>query len=129
MEKPPADPAEHAREFAQTWADKLEEHCTLRMQELGIPDNMNGEPDYGGDGRWHCFDPQSQQAGTNTTGVVLDSGVLNPDQLKGMKGGRIWPGMRLRDRSGAFLSTSQNFGFPLESFLRQPVDGLRAVRE
>lgn len=50
MDKPPSDPAEHAREFARTWADKLEEHCSIRMQELGIPDDMNGQPDYGRDG-------------------------------------------------------------------------------
>jgi hypothetical protein len=51
MDKPPTKPEEHAREFARTWADKLEEHCAIRMQELGIPDDMNGQPDYGRDGR------------------------------------------------------------------------------
>jgi hypothetical protein len=30
--------------------------------------------------------------------VVVDSGVLNPDLLKGRQGGRIWPKARLRDR-------------------------------
>ena len=74
MEKPPRDGAEHAQEFARTWADKLEEYCTIRMQELGIPDNMNGQPDYGGDGSWHAFDPFEHQGGKNT-GVVVDSGV------------------------------------------------------
>ena len=75
------------------WADKLEKHCTIRMQELGIPDNMNGQPDYGGDGEWRAFDPYRRIGGANTTGVVVDSGVLNPDLLKGQKGGRIWPKM------------------------------------
>jgi hypothetical protein len=104
MEKPPTDPADHARQFAQTWADKLEEHCTTRMQELGIPDNMNGQPDYGRDGEWRSFDWRDGEGGRNTTGVVADSGVLNPDLLKGKKGGRIWPGMRLRDRIDGIIA-------------------------
>jgi hypothetical protein len=104
MEKAPRDPADHARQFAQTWADKLEEHCTLRMQELGIPDNMNGQPDYGRDGEWRAFDWRDGEGGRNTTGVVVDSGVLNPELLKGKKGGRIWPGMRLRERIDAIIA-------------------------
>ena len=85
-EKPPTDPGDHAQEFARIWTDMLEEQCTIRMQELGIPDNMNGQPDYGGDGEWRAFDPYRRIGGANTTGVVVDSGVLNPDLLKGQKG-------------------------------------------
>ena len=33
-EKPPTGPADHAHEFARKWADKLEEHCTIRMKEI-----------------------------------------------------------------------------------------------
>jgi hypothetical protein len=104
MDRPPTDPAEHAKQFARTWSDKLEEHCTIRMQELGIPDDMNGQPDYDGDGRWRAFNPYGRQGGENTTGCVVDSGVLNPDLLKGQKGGRIWPKMRLRDRIDATIA-------------------------
>ena len=70
-EKPPSDPSDHAHEFARTWADELEEHCTIRMQELGIPDNMNGQPDYDGNGQWRAFNPDGRQGRENTTGVVL----------------------------------------------------------
>jgi hypothetical protein len=35
--------------------------------------------------------------------VVVDSGVLNPELLKGNKGGRIWPKMRLKDRIDAII--------------------------
>jgi hypothetical protein len=35
---------------------------------------------------------------------VLDSGVLNPDLLKGEKGGRLWPKARLRDRIDATIA-------------------------
>ena len=47
---PPEDPAEHAREFALRWRDKLEQHCAVRMEDLGLPDNKIGEPDYAGSG-------------------------------------------------------------------------------
>ncbi len=97
-ERPPTDPAEHAEEFAHRCRDKLEEYCTVRMQELGIPDHMNGEPDYDGDGKWHAFDPAGRQGGGCVTGAVVDSGVLNPELLKGKKCGRIYPKLRLRDR-------------------------------
>jgi hypothetical protein len=103
-DKPPRDPADHAEDFAHRWCDKLEEHCSVRMQELGIPDDMNGQPDYDGDGRWTAFNPYGRQGGENTTGVVIDSGVLNPDLLKGEKGGRIWARMRLRDRIDGAIS-------------------------
>jgi hypothetical protein len=103
-EKPPKEPADHAEDFAHRWRDKLEEHCTIRMEELGVPRAMNGQPNYDGDGRWHAFDPYGRKGGANVTGVVPDSGVLNPDLLKGKKGGRIWPGMRLRDRIDAIIA-------------------------
>jgi hypothetical protein len=102
-ETPPTDPADHAEDFAHRWRDKLEEYCTIRMQELGIPDDMNGQPDYEGGGMWHAFDPRGRKGGGNTTGVVIDSGVLNPELLKGKKGSRIWPGMRLRDRIDSII--------------------------
>jgi hypothetical protein len=59
---------------------------------------MNGEPDCNGDGRWHVFDPHGRTGGGSITGVVIDSGVLNPDLLKGKKGRRLYPKTRLRDR-------------------------------
>jgi hypothetical protein len=49
-EQVPANPADHAEDFAHRWREKLEEYRALRMEELGIPDHMNGEPDYDGDG-------------------------------------------------------------------------------
>jgi hypothetical protein len=102
--KPPADPADHAEDFAHRWRDRLEEYCTVRMSELGIPTVMNGQPDYDGDGRWIAFNPYGRKGGENTTGVVLDSGVLNPDLLKRKKGGRVWPDMRLKDRIDASIA-------------------------
>lgn len=98
---PPAEPAEQS---AVEWRDVIEAHVALRNEELGIRDHMNGEPDHHGDGRWRSFHPHGRQGGENTTGVVLDSGLLNPDLLKGEKGGRLWAKARLRDRIDAAIS-------------------------
>jgi hypothetical protein len=102
-EKPPSDPADHAEDFAVRWSDKLEEYCALRMEDLGVPADMIGQPNYDGDGRWHAFDPHGRQGGANTTGVVIDSGVLNPGLLKGRKGGKLWAEATLKDRIDATI--------------------------
>ncbi len=81
-----------------------ERYVRRRMEELGIPIHERGQPDYDGDGRWRAFDPHGRKGGANTTGAVVDSGVLNPNLLKGKKGGRIWPRMRLKDRIDAAIS-------------------------
>ena len=100
----PADIAAHASQVAQEWEDVGEGYVRRRMKELGIPYHQIGQPDYGGDGRWRAFDPYERQGGKNTTGAVVDSGVLNPELLKGKKGGRIWPKMRLKDRIDAIIA-------------------------
>lgn len=100
----PTDIAEHARQVAQEWEDVGERYVRRRMRELGIPENQIGQPDYGGDGRWRAFDAKGRNGGANTTGAVVDSGVLNPELLKGQKGGRIWSKMRLKDRIDATIS-------------------------
>jgi hypothetical protein len=100
----PADPGLHAIQIAQEWEDVARGYVRRRNRELGIPEHMNGQPDYAGDGRWIAFDPYEREGGRNTTGVVVDSGVLNPELLKGKKGGRIWAKMRLKDRIDAIIS-------------------------
>jgi hypothetical protein len=100
----PADIAAHASQVAQEWEDVGEGYICRRMKELGIPDHQIGQPDYGGDGRWRAFDPYTKTGGSNTTGVVVNSGVLNSELLKGKKGGRIWPKMRLKDRIDAIIA-------------------------
>ena len=101
---PPANPSDHAQDFALRWADRLEEYVAIRNEELGVPEAMNGQPDYEGAGRWRAFNPHGRQGGENTTGVVVDSGVLNPELLKGRKGGKPWAKGRLRDRIDAIIA-------------------------
>jgi hypothetical protein len=100
----PKDIADHASAVAQEWEDVGESYVRKRMRELGIPENQSGQPDYDGDGRWRAFDPREKKGGANTTGVVVDSGALNPELFKGKKGGRIYPKMRLRDRIDAIIA-------------------------
>jgi hypothetical protein len=103
-EKPPDDPADHAEEFSHRWADKLDWLCTIRMQELGIPEDQNGAPDFDGDGHWRAFDPNGRTAGNITSGIYLNSGIFNRDLLQGKKGARVWAKSRLRDRLDATIA-------------------------
>jgi hypothetical protein len=100
----PKDIASHASQVASEWEDVGEKYMRKRMKELGIPEAEIGQPDYGGDGHWRAFDPYTKTGGTNTTGIVVNSGVLNPELLKREKGGRIWPKMRLKDRIDAIIA-------------------------
>jgi hypothetical protein len=100
----PADPGEHAVRFAREWQDVAERYVERRMRELGIPGDKRGasSPEHGI--RWCTFNPNDIVDGDITTGITVDSGVLNPDLLKGNKGGRIWPKARLRDRIDAIIA-------------------------
>jgi len=102
-EKPPSDPADRAEDFARRYAEDLDWYCTIRMQELGIPEDKNGAPDFDRDGRWRAFDWRGRTGGNVTSGVYLNSGVLNPELLKG-NGRRIWRKARLRDRLDAIIA-------------------------
>ena len=103
-ERPPTDPADHAEEFAHCWADKLDEYCTIRMDELGIPNVKNGEQDPTRRKTWRAFVPYERTGGYTSTGITVNSGCLNPELLKGKKGGRIWPKTRLRDRIDSIIA-------------------------
>ena len=63
----------------------------------------HSNPDYDGDGRWIAFNPYGRKGGGTVTGVVVDSGVLNPSLLEGKRGGRLWAKARLRDRIDASI--------------------------
>jgi hypothetical protein len=102
--KPPTDPADHAEDFAHRYEFPLDQYCALRMQELGIPEHLFGAPDYEGDGKWKAFIAHERMGGNITSGITVNSGVLNPALLKGMKGARVFAKARLRDRIDAIIS-------------------------
>ncbi len=103
MDKPPTDPADHAEDFAHRYESPLDQYCAVRMQELGIPEHLHGATDFDGDGRWKAFIAHEREGGNITDGISVNSGVLNPELLKG-KGSRIWPKARLKDRIDAIIA-------------------------
>ncbi len=127
MDTPPADPADHAEDFAHRWADKLDEYAAIRMVELGIPDAKIGATDPYRRKAWYAFDAEGRVGGSITTGITVDSGCLNPDLLKGANGGRIWPKARLRDRIDAIIAheyDEDRLGSHLQALKRAPRSGL-----
>ena len=103
-EHPPTDPADHAEDFAHRYEFPLDAYCAVRMQELGIPEHLQGADDLRENMRWCAFDPAGREGGNISGGITVNSGVLNPELLKGEKGGRIWPKARLRDRIDAVIA-------------------------
>jgi hypothetical protein len=100
----PGNPAEHAIRSAYEWRDVAESYVRRRMRELGIPKDMIGasDPEHGVEQA--AFMPHDREGGNITTGLTVNSGALNPDLLKGGKGGRLWPKARLRDRIDAIIA-------------------------
>ncbi len=103
-DKPPPDPADHAEDFAHRYEFPLDQYCAIRMQELGIPERLHGAPDLDGDGRWRAFIAHDRVGGRITTGITVNSGVLNPGLLKGLPGVRVFAKATLRDRIDAIIA-------------------------
>ena len=108
-DKPPNDPAEHAAEFSCTWADRLDQYCGWRMEELGIPFDRIGSSDHRhGIACAAPFNPHERDAGGISTGgrVNVDSGVLNPEQSANLNppAPDDWRHARLRDRIDAAIA-------------------------
>ena len=82
----------------------LDWYCTIRMQELGIPRGQKRRPYFDRTGKWRAFEWRERGGGNITSGVYVNSGVVNPDLLKGEKGGRLWLKARLRDRIDAIIT-------------------------
>jgi hypothetical protein len=104
MDTPPTDPADQAEDFARRYAFPLDQYCAIRMAELGIPKHLHGATDFNGDGSWKAFIVHGRSGGNLTDGISVNSGVLNPDLLKGQKGVRVFAKARLRDRIDAIIA-------------------------
>jgi hypothetical protein len=104
----PADPADHAEDFAHRWVDRLENGTEGRMHALGIAEEQIGSSDHLRRVAWRVFFPHERDGGGNSTGgrLNVDSGVLNPDLLTrdyGEDAGALWARSRLRDRIDAII--------------------------
>ena len=100
---PPTDLADHAEDIAHRYEVPLEQYCAIRMQELGIPEHLQGATDFDGDGRWRAFIARERQGGNITDGISVNSGVLNPKLFEG-KGRRLWARARMADRIDAVIA-------------------------
>lgn len=105
----PADPADHAEDFAHRYAEPLDWQAALRMEELGIPQDRIGSNDHlhGLSGR--AFnDFEREGGGLGPSGQInLDSGALNPDLVTskyGKRAGKLWARSRLRERVDALIA-------------------------
>ncbi len=105
----PADPADHAEDFAHRYFEPLDWQAGIRMEELGLPADRIGSNDHlhGLVGR--AFNPYEREGGgiTHAGQVNLESGALNPELLTEKysgRAGRLWAKSRLRDRQDALIA-------------------------
>jgi hypothetical protein len=76
------DPAAHARDFAERYADPMEIIVAQRMRDLGLPDNQIGfaDPDHGPE--WHAFFPQEGKGGgVFGDKIAADAGLFDADLM------------------------------------------------
>jgi hypothetical protein len=96
------DPAAHAMDFSQRYAQDLDLIVAQRIQELGIPDHQNGRPDPNAGGRWRAFFPHQGDGGgvvgdqINADAGLFDAGLVG--RRYGPEIGEKWATDRLRDR-------------------------------
>jgi len=109
MDRPPADPAEHAQEFSRRYAEDLDIVAGQAMMDLGIPDDQMGARDSLRNSELHSFFPDDRQGGTVSPAgqITLDSGLMNPDLLAvGYDEGAqtAWRRTRIGDRAQAITA-------------------------
>ncbi len=125
----PADPAEHARQFAAEWADRFEVYARRRMREVGVPEHLIGAVDVENRIERRAFFPHQSGGGRNIyrRGINLDSGILNPallDVFPDPEVRSMWAHARLRDRAEAVIAHEFE-----EATGVRPVDHPEAVRK
>jgi hypothetical protein len=104
----PADPLAHAREFANEYADYLENYVEGRMHALGVPEEQIGTADKSRNLPWAVFHPNGTTGGAVLgEKIAVDSGIFNPELLTeryGQAVGKTWAKTRLRDRIDAVIA-------------------------
>ena len=108
IEKQHSDPAEHAKDFAHRWVDRLETAVEGRMHVLNLHDDFIGTSDHAHGVEWRTFFPHEHDGGNVTAvgRINVDSGVLNPELLTepyGDEAAQVWQNERLRNRIDAII--------------------------
>jgi hypothetical protein len=102
------DPVEHARQFANEYADRLENFVEGWMHELDIPEDHMGLPDLSRGRPLAVFHPNGTTGGSVIgEKFAVNSGVLNPELLAERyepEVGKLWARSRLRDRVDAVIA-------------------------
>jgi hypothetical protein len=80
-----------------------ESYAQRRLRELRIPDDQIGEPDRSQNFTRFAFNPNDVRGGGISSGITVDSGVLNPELSKRRKGERLWKRAMLRDRIDSII--------------------------
>ncbi len=78
------DPAAHARDFAERYAEPLDWLVAVRMEELGLSFDQIGMPDDDRGVPWAAFHPLGTGGGYNSPDgrLVVESGLFNFDLLR-----------------------------------------------
>jgi len=97
----PGHPALHARQFANDYADRLENYVEGRMHALDLAEEQIGFRDRSRGLPWAVFYPNGMTGGSVIgERIAVNSGVLNPELLTerfGPEVGTTWAKSRLRD--------------------------------
>jgi hypothetical protein len=129
------DPAAHARDFAERYAEPMDYLAAQRMMELGIPHSQIGRPDPDHGGRWRAFFPHEGDGG----GVVgdkinVDAGLFDTDLMTRIYGpeiGKRWENDRLCDRLDQIIAHehAEAYGVSHEEAVQRAADTTLAIRE
>jgi hypothetical protein len=78
------DPAAHALDFAERYAEPLDQCVAVRMEELGLSKDQIGMPDDDRGIPWAAFHPLGKEGGYNSPDgrLVVESGLFNFDLLR-----------------------------------------------
>ena len=103
------DPAKHARDFAERYAEPLDRLVALRMEELGLSMDQIGMPDDDRGLHWAAFHALGTQGGYNSPDgrIVVESGLFNFDLLRkdyGEETAKLYADSDVTSRLGAIIA-------------------------
>jgi hypothetical protein len=103
------DPVEHAQDFAERYAELLDQFVAVRMEELGLSRDQIGMPDDDRGIPWAAFHPLGTEGGYNSPDgrLAVESGLFNFDLLRkdyGEEAARIFADSDVTSRLDAIIA-------------------------